>query len=111
MVPQFQLCQHGQDAVKKNNVVLVRGVVVAIALSKFWVFFYRDIGGGVRQCLHQSQTDDIRRGFFARFLPADIDHSTLDATRDDGGGIKQRAIPIEGDQVKLAGTWTWVWHG
>lgn len=60
--------------------------------------------GGVRQCLHQSQADDVRRSFFAGLLPADIDHGTLNATRDDGGGIKQRAIPIEGDQVKLAGT-------
>jgi hypothetical protein len=104
MVPQFQLCQHGQDTVKKNNVVLVLGVVVAIALPKFWVFFNSHIRGSVRQCLHQSQPDNIRRGFFAGFLPANIDHSTLNATRDDGGGIKQRAIPIEGDQVKLAGT-------
>ena len=110
MVSRFQLSQQGQDAVKKNNVVLVRRVVVAIALSKFWVFLNRYNGGGVRQCLHQSQPDDIRRGFFAGFLPADIDDSALNATRDDGGGIKQRAIPIEGDQVKLAGTWTWVWH-
>jgi hypothetical protein len=104
MVPQLQLCQHGQDAVKKDNVVLVCGVVVAIALSKFWVFFNCHIRCGVRQGLHQSQPDDIRRSFFAGFLPSDINHSKLNATRDDGGGIKQRAIPIEGDQVKLAGT-------
>ena len=38
----------------------------------------------------------------ARHGATHVRHRILDAAHDDGGGVEQGAVPVEGDQVKLA---------
>ena len=77
-------------------------IVVTIARTQLRVFFFWHIWRGVRQRLHQAHTNDIRRIPVARPDAAHITNGILNTTRDDGGGIEQGAVPIEGNQVKLA---------
>ena len=81
---------------------MVQGVVVAIALAKLGVFFFGDIRGGVGQGGHQGHANDICGLRMGRCLPTHISHRRLYATNNDLRGVIQGAIPIEGDQVKLA---------
>ena len=84
------------------DVVLVQRVVVSIAHTKLRVLLARHVRSRVRQRIHQSQPDDVRCGLIAGNRAADIAHRVLNASRNDGGGIKQRPVPVKGNQVVAA---------
>ena len=84
--------------------VLVRQIVVSVALAQQWVFVFGHIGRGMRQRGHERHADHIRGLLSRGDLAAHILHRQLDAAGDDGGGIEQGAVPVEGDQVKLTGS-------
>ena len=91
-----------QHAFEQAQVVLLREVMVPVAGTEFGVFLLRHIGGRMRQCLHQAHADHIGRGLVGGHRATDVDHRALDAAGDDGGGIEQSAVPVEGDQVEPA---------
>ena len=102
MLATAQRGQHGQHAVKQAEVVSVLQVVVPVAIPQFGVFFLWHIRRGMGQCLHQPQADHVGGCAVIRHRAAHIGHGALDAAHDDLRGVKQRAIPVEGDEVKLA---------
>ena len=104
VLTRLQVVEHWQHAVEKRQVVLVRLVVVPIATAQFRVFRLRDVGGCMRKRLHQAHPDDIRRSLVGRHGAANVGDGALDATHDDLGRVEQRPVPVEGDQVKAAGT-------
>ena len=97
----FQFCQQLQNAVKQHQIMLMGHVMVAITRPQLRVLFHWHIRGGMGQSLHQGHADDIGSRFPRGLLAPHIHHSKLDAPRDDGGRVKQGAVPIKGDQVKL----------
>ena len=107
--------QQIQHALKQADVVLVRNVMVPVARTQLGVTIYRDIGRSMGQRLHQSHANHIGCVAVAWHGPAHVPHGILDTARDDGGRVKQRAIPVKSNQVELA--WSWrirvqkVWHG
>jgi hypothetical protein len=103
MVSGAQIGQHGQHAIKQADVVLVLQIMKAVTLAQRGVFVLGHIGRGVSQSGHQGHADDKGRCLVAGFDATHIDHRRLDAAGDDGGRVKQGAVPIEGNQIKLAG--------
>ena len=103
MLARLQVCKHAKHPVKEADVVLMGGVMMTVTRSQLGVTVNRHIRCGMRQSLHQAHADDIGRIFVAWPGAAYILNCVLDALRDDGRGVKQGAIPVKGDQVKLAG--------
>ena len=101
----LQCLQHAEHTAKQVDAVGELTVMVSIALAQLRVFFRGHVWGCVRQGLHQAHADDVRSVLVAGFVAAHIHHRRLDAAGDDGGGVEQRAVPVEGNQVKLAGIW------
>ena len=79
----------------------MRDVVVPVTRAEFGVFVLRHIGRRVSQRLHQPQANHISRRFVGRHAAAHIAHRRLNAAHDDLGGVEQRAVPVEGDQVEV----------
>ena len=102
VLARLQHLQQLQHAVEQRNVVLVRQVVVAVTRTQLRVFFFRQIGRRMGQRRHQAHAYDVGSLLVAGHRSAQIAHRGLDAARDDLGGIEQRAIPVEGDEVKTA---------
>ena len=105
MLAFTQSMEHGQDAVEQADVVDMLLVMETVALAEQGVFLFWHIGCGVSQSRHERHTDHISGCRVTRFGATHILHRRLDATRDDLRRIKQSAIPIEGDQIKLPGLW------
>ena len=78
-------------------------VVKLVALGHARVIIGRELRHRMAKRLHQPHADHIRRILIAGLHPTHIQGCRLNAARDDGGGICQCAIPIESNQVKLAG--------
>ena len=102
MVAFAQSGQQGQHTVKQGNVVGVLHVMETITLAQQRVFVLRHIRRGMGQCGHERHANHIRRSLVGRLGPTHIHHRRLNATGDDLRGVKQRAVPIEGNQIKLA---------
>ena len=102
MAACLERVEQGQHAFKKAQIVGVGLVVMPIALTQCRVFVNRHIRCGMGQCLHQAQADHIACSLVSRDGSPHIAYRRLDAAGDDFGGIKQGAIPVEGDQVKIA---------
>jgi hypothetical protein len=100
---RLQRVEQGQHAVKQAQVVVMRGVMVAVALTELGVFFRRHVGRGMGQRLHQAQADHIAGFLVGRHRAAHVAHRGLDAAHDDFGRIKQRAVPVKGNQVEISG--------
>ena len=90
------------NAIEQAQVVLMRQIVVAVALTQQRVFVFGHIGGRMGQSRHQGHAYDIRSVLRAGYFATDIAHCLLDAARDDGGAVKQRAVPVKRNQVKAA---------
>ena len=98
-----QQVEHRQHAVEQHQIVVVLHVVKTIALAQLGILFFGHIGRGVGQRLRQRQADHPRGLGIAGPGAADIDHGGLNAAHDDRGRVIERAVPIEGDQVEIAG--------
>ena len=103
MLALLERGQHVHDARKQGDVVLVQRVVVLVALTQQGVLFSGHIGRGMGQSLRQAQANDVRRVPVAGHRATDVGHGQLDAAGNDGRGIKQRAVPVKGNQVKAPG--------
>jgi hypothetical protein len=103
VVALTQGLQQGQDAVKQTNVVLVGQVVVAVTCAKLRVLVGGHVRGRMGQGRQQGHANHIGGGLVVGHGATDIAHGFLNAAGDDAGRVEQRAVPIEGDQVKLPG--------
>ena len=82
--------------------MLDRKIMVAVAVPQQRVTFFGHIRRRMGQCLHQAHANHIRGSLVTGFLASHIEHGGLDAAGNDGGGVKQGAIPVKGDQVKTS---------
>ena len=98
----FEGLQHFQHAAKQADVVLAQGVMVHVARPQLRVALPGHVGGNMCQRLGPAQANHIRGGLVAGHGAAHIMHGVLNTAGDQGGGIKQGAIPVKGNQVKTA---------
>ena len=104
VVARLQRLQHGQRALEQHDLVLPREVVVAVALAELLVALARQVGRGVLQRLDQAHADHVAGVLVAGHRHAEVGTGGLDAARDQRGRVEQRAVPVEDDQVELAGS-------
>src|SRR3989338_3338305 len=99
----MQLLNAAHYALKQRNMGVTAQIVVAIPLNQPRIFFIRQFWQQGLQGLDQPQADDLARGTVTRDRLANIFTGALDRIDNHTGGIHQRAVPIEDQQVKLLG--------
>jgi hypothetical protein len=109
LVARLQRMQQLKRTVEQHQLVLALEVVVAVTRTELGVACRRQTRRGMRERIVQPEANDKRRLLVARYRHAQIGARLLDAAHDQRGGVEQRAVPVEGDQVEAVGSSVHLW--
>jgi|GEM_PF-4422244 len=103
VLPRLEHGQHLQRALEQAELVLTGEVVVAVAQSQLGHACRIQGWGDMGQRIVQAQADHVGRRLARGHRQAQVGAGGLDAAGDQGGRVEQGAIPVEHDEIELAG--------